>query len=120
MGSELLRPIRGGFLSPFGCAWFIREYLLGNAPYHSPAIEPEVGSFQADIFYHYKQALRQITAEDSATRTEEKRTKKQHRSINPDNIEALIDKYLERLPYKSKGCRYHSFVNYFSNIQRLN
>ena len=27
--------------------------------------------------------------------------------------------YLARLPYKAWGCRYHSFVVYFSNLQRL-
>jgi hypothetical protein len=28
--------------------------------------------------------------------------------------------YLARLPYKAWGCRYHSFVVYFSTLQRLN
>lgn len=41
---ELLRPARGGFLRPFGCGWFIRELLLGNAPYGSPVIDPDVGA----------------------------------------------------------------------------
>jgi hypothetical protein len=115
-----LRPNKGGFLRPFGCGWFIREYLEGNAPYGSPAIDPETGAPQADIFYYYKQALRQVTALDRATRLEEKKARKEHRSISPGNIEILTRKYLERLPYKSKGCRYHSFVTYFSTIQKLN
>lgn len=114
-----LRPNKGGFLRPFGCGWFIKEFLLGNAPYESPAIDPEIGSPQADIFYYYKQALRQVTALDRATRLEEKKAKREHRSINPDNIDALTQKCLERLPYKSKGCRYHSFVTYFSTLQKL-
>ncbi len=25
-----LRPSRGGYLRPFGCGWFIREFLLGH------------------------------------------------------------------------------------------
>lgn len=116
---EPLRPTRGGFLRPFGCGWFIREFLLGNGPHNSPSIEPEVGAPQADIFYHYKQALRQVTAEDRAVRQEEKSARKAKRPINPDNIEALTRKYLERLPYKSRGCRYHSFVTYFSTLQKL-
>ena len=116
---ELLKPTRGGFLRPFGCAWFIREFLLGNAPYDSPVIDPEAGAPQSDIFYRYKQALRQITAGDRAARTEEKRAKREHRSINPDNIEKLSELYLARIPYKSRGCRYHSFVNYFSTLQKL-
>ena len=119
MAIEPLRPSRGGFLRLLGCARFIREFLSGNSPYGSPAINPEIGAPQSDVFFRYKQALRQVTAEDRAIRTEEKRARKEHRSINPDNIEALTKKYLERLPYKSLGCRYHSFVNYFSTLQKL-
>jgi len=116
---EPLRPTRGGFLRPFGCGQFIKEFLLGNGPHNSPVIEPDMGAPQADIFYHYKQALRRATAEDRAVRHEEKSARKAKRLINPDNIETLAKKYLERLPYKSWGCRYHSFVNYFSTIQKL-
>jgi hypothetical protein len=114
-----LRPERGGFLRPFGCGWFIREFLMGNGPHGSPLIDPEVGAPQADICYHYKQALRRVTAEDRAVRQEEKSARRAKRPINPGNIEALTKKYLERLPYKSRGCRYHSFVNYFSTVQKL-
>lgn len=115
----LLKPKRGGFLRPFGCGWFIREFLLGQGPHGSPVTEPETGVPQADIFYYYKQTLRQVTALDKATRLEEKKARKEHRSISPDNIEILTRKYLERLPYKAQGCRFHSFVVYFSTIQRL-
>ncbi len=116
---ELLRPSRGGFLRPFGCGWFIREFLSGRAPYDSPHIDPSTGACQADIFYQYKQSLRRITALDKATRLEEKRAHREKRSINPDNIETLSQRYLTRMPYKARGCRYHSFVVYFSNLQRL-
>jgi len=119
MATDLLKPSRGGFLRPFGCGWFIKEYLSGNTPYDSPTIDSEIGAPQADIFYYYKQALRLITSLDRATRLEEKRARKEHRSINPDNIEVFIKKYLKEIPYKSKGCRYHSFVNYFSTLQKL-
>ena len=115
----VLKPKRGGFLRPFGCGWFIREFLLGNGPHGSPSIDPKVGAPQADICYHYKQALRRVTAEDRAVRQEEKSARRAKRPINPENIEALTKKYLERLPYKLKSCRYHSFVNYFSTIQKL-
>lgn len=53
----LLRPNRGGFLTPFGCGWFIREFLLGHGPEGAPKIDAEVGACQEDIFYHYKLAL---------------------------------------------------------------
>lgn len=114
-----LRPKHGGFLRPFGCGEFIREFLLGNGPYDSAKIDPDFGAPQADIFYQYKNALRKATALDRATRMEEKRAKRQKRRIDPDNIESLSERYLSRLPYKAWGCRYHSFIVYFSNLQKL-
>ena len=117
--AELLRPARGGFLRPFGCGEFIREFLLGHGPNGSPAVDPDVGAPQADIFYHYKMALMRATALDRATRVEEKRARREKRSIDPANIEKLAEKYLARMPYKAQGCRFHSFVVYFSTIQRL-
>jgi len=116
---EALRPKRGGFLRPFGCAWFVRELLSGKAPYGSPRIDPDLGAPQSDIFYHYKMALRRATALDRATRDEEKRAGREHRSINPANIERLTEKHLVRIPYKAQGARFHSFVVYFSGLQRL-
>ena len=62
---ELLRPSRGGFLRPFGCGWFIREFLLGNGPYGSPRIDSDIGAPQADIFHHYKMTLRNEAALES-------------------------------------------------------
>jgi hypothetical protein len=116
---DLLKPKRGGFLRPFGCGSFIRDYLLGNGPYGSPAIDPDIGACQADIFHHYKMALIRATAADRAILREEKLARREKRSISPDNIEALTHRYLARLPYKAHGCRYHSFVTYFSMLQRL-
>jgi len=116
---ELLKPVRGGFLRPFGCGEFIRDFLMGNGPYGSPAIDPDVGAPQADIFHEYKMALMKATALDRATRVEEKRARREKRPINPDHIESLAERYLGRMPYKAQGCRFHSFVVYFSTIQRL-
>ncbi len=116
---EPLRPTRGGFLRAFGCGWFIREFLLGNSPNGSPVIDPDVGAPQASIFHHYKIALMKATALDRATRVEERRARREHRSIDPANIERLAEKYLARMPYKAHGCRFHSFVVYFSTLQRL-
>ena len=114
-----LKPKRGGFLRPFGCGWFIKEFLSGNGPYGSPKIDPKVGATQSDIFRYYKEALIRATAMDRATRTEEKRAMREDRKINPDNIDKLYKKYLARLPYKAQGARYHSFVTYFSILQKL-
>ena len=116
---ELLKPKRGGFLRPFGCGWFIREYLLGHQPYGSPPIDPSIGAPQADIFHDYKMALQRATAMDRATRREEKLAKQQKRSISPANIDLIYKEYLARMPYKATGCRYHSFVTYFSMLKRL-
>jgi hypothetical protein len=114
-----LRPRRGGFLRPFGCGWFIREFLMGHEPNGSPQIDPSVGAPQSDICYHYKQALLRAIAVDRATRQEEKQARREKRAISPDRIEKLTARYLLRTPYKSSSCRYHSFVVYFSNLQRL-
>jgi len=116
---ELLRPSRGGFLRPFGCGLFIRGYLLGNGPGGSTQIDPAVGAPQAEIFREYKIALLRATAMDRAIRTEERMAQREKRYINPDNITELANRYLSRLPYKAQGCRYHSFVVYFSNLTRL-
>ena len=114
-----LRPKRGGFVRAFGCSWFIKEFLLGNGPYGSPGIDPDAGSPQADIFHSYKVALIGATALDRATRAEEKMARREKRAIDPDNIDRLNEKYLAGMPYKAQGCRYHSFVVYFSNLKRL-
>lgn len=116
---EPLRPARGGFLRPFGCGWFIREFLLGRGPNGSPGIDPNEGAPQADIFYYYKTSLIRAIALDRATREEERRARRERRTINPENIEKLTERYLARLPYKVTSCRFHSFVVYFSNLQRL-
>jgi hypothetical protein len=116
---EPLKPTRGGFLRPFGCGWFIRKFLLGHGPNGSPAIDLYIGAPQADIFHHYKMALIRATALDRATRVEENRARREKRSIDPDKIEKITEKYLTRIPYKATGARYHSFVIYFSNLERL-
>ena len=114
-----LKPARGGFLRPFGCGWFIRQFLLGNGPNGSPEVDPNTGAPQADIFFHYKQSLFKATALDRATRQEERQARRDKRIIDPDRIEKLAERYLAHMPYKTTGARFHSFVVYFSNLQRL-
>ncbi len=116
---NLLKPKKGGFLRPFGCGWFIRAFLEGNGSEGSPRIDPSRGAPQADIFFHYKMALIQATARDRAVHHEEQAAFREDRPIDPNEIEELTGLYINRLPYKSKGCRYHSFVVYFSNLKRL-
>jgi hypothetical protein len=64
-------------------------------------------------------SLIRTIAVDRAVKEEEQLAKQQKRTISPDNIEKLITKHLPLIPYKLTGCRFHSFVVYFSNIQRL-
>jgi hypothetical protein len=92
---------------------------MGHGPYDSKVIDPNIGAPQADICYHYKMTLIRATAEDRATRAEERQARRQKRDINPDSIESLTNKYIALMPYKTTNCRFHSFVVYFSNLQRL-
>jgi len=106
-------------LRSFGCGEFIWKFLLGHGPYGSYRIDPKVGAPQADIFFQYKNALIRETAMDRAVKAEERKAKKEKRSIEPDRIDKLFQRYVAKLPYKAQGCRYHSFVVYFSNLVRL-
>ncbi len=117
--AQPLKPKRGGFLRPFGCGWFIREFLLGKSPYGSQKINPAIGSPQADVFYNYKTALLRAYAEDRATRQEERQSARENRALDPERIDSLIVKFLLLTPYKSSSCVYHSFVIYFSMLKRL-
>jgi len=117
--AETLRPSRGGFLRVIGCGEFVREFLLGHGPLGSPVIDPEVGAPPSDIFFCYKRGLMRATALDQATRVEEKRAWRGKRSIEPENIEKLAQQILSRMAYKSRGCRFHSFIVYLSTIRRL-
>jgi hypothetical protein len=115
-----LRPRRGGFLRPFGCGVFIRDFLLGNAPFGAPSIDPDIGAPQADIFHYYKMARLEFTAMDRATRQEERLAKRQKRAISPDNIQRIAEQRIKHMPWKACGARYHSFLVYFGNLKRLN
>jgi len=113
------RPRRGGFVRPFGCGWFIREFLWGRGPGGSPRIDSSVGAPQAEVFYHYKHSLIRAIAVDRATRQEEREARRERRPIDPERIERLIIRHLRHVPYKSTGARFHSFIVYVSNLQRL-
>ena len=114
-----LRPLRGGFLRPFGCGWFIREFLLGHGPEGSPTIDPEAGACQEDIFYHYKLALHKAYAEDAVAWENEERVKKGKLIYTPEEYEERVAYLLSRIPYKLTKCRYHSFQRYFHWLKQL-
>jgi hypothetical protein len=117
--TAMLAPVRGGFLRPFGCGWFIREFLLGHGPEGPPKIDPDVGACQEDIFYHYKIALHKAYAEDAIAYENEERIKKGLLIYTEIEYMERLEWYLRRIPYKLVKCRYHSFVTYFGMLKKL-
>ena len=116
---EPVRPARGGFLRPFGCAWFIREFLLGNAPMGSPMTDADIGSTQTDMHHYYKEALFRAYAEDMVALEEEERIEKRLPPLTIEEAEERTKYYLERIPHKLTRMRYASFTRYFSHLKRL-
>jgi hypothetical protein len=82
-------------------------------------IDSEIGAPQATIFREYKLALMTATALDLAIGLEERAAHKEGRPINPENIDLITRRLFDRMSYKAHGCRYHSFVIYFSMLQKL-
>ncbi len=113
-----IRPNRGGFLRPFGCGWFIREYLLGNGPEGSHAIDPERGAAQADINYEYKEALARATARERAERIIS-RMVVSGSDVTEEQADKIYERELKRVSRKFTHMRYHSFLMYFSVLKRL-
>lgn len=116
---EELRPARGGFLRPFGCAVFIREFLAGRAPAGSPRIDPLVGAPQTDIFSAYKDAQHRAFAEAMVAREEERRAERERPRLTVEEADRLLAWYMERIPMKFTRMRYHSFLVYFGMLKRL-
>ena len=102
-----LRPNRGGFLRPFGCGWFIREFLLSHGPEDSPVIDPERGAPTEDIRSAYKNALLRAHAEDMVALALER------------GIELSLDEALRRIPHRLTKIRSHSFYRYFHHLKML-
>jgi hypothetical protein len=114
-----LRPERGGFLRPFGTAWFIIEFLKGNGPEGSKTIYPEVGAPMTDIHFEYKSALHRAHARDAVERDEERRIRKGQTAFTEEEYTVLYEYYLSRIPYKELKMRYASFTRYFGHLKRL-
>ena len=113
-----LRPNRGGFLRPFGCGWFIREFLLGNGPEGSVAIDPDRGAPQADINYAYKEALVRATARERAERIIS-RMVVIGADVTEEQADRIYEHELKRVSRKFTHMRYHSFLMYFGVLKRL-
>src|SRR4030042_1683435 len=113
-----LMPTRGGFLRPFACGWFIREYLLGNGPEGSTNIDPKRGAPQADINFEYKEALARATARERAERIISNMVVK-GADVTEEEAEKIYQRELKRVSRKFTHLRYHSFLMYFGVLKRL-
>lgn len=102
-----LKPSRGSFLRPSGCAEFIQGYLLGEGPGGSVRIDPSVGAPIEDIRAAYKTALQRAYAEDMVALAMEK------------GIDLTMEEALLRIPYRSTGMRTQSFYRYFHLLKQL-
>ena len=118
MAAEPLRPSRGGFLRPFGCGWFIREFLLGNGPEGSKRIDPAQGAPQADVNFEYKEALARATARDRAERIISDMVIKGV-DVTEEDAEKIYERELRKVSRKFTHMRYHSFLMYFGVLKRL-
>ncbi len=116
---EPLMPARGGFIKPFGCGWFIREFLLGHGPEGSLRIDPIRGACQEDIFYYYKIALHQAYAQSATDFENEQRVKQGKPVYTEEEYQGRVDYLMSRMPYKLVKCRYHSFQRYFHRLKQL-
>jgi len=114
-----LRPSKGGFLRPFGCAWFIVEFLKGNGPEGSRKIDPEVGACMVDIHQEYKAALHRAYAEDAVAIDEGWRRRRGLPPFTVEEAQERLERYLKRIPYKLTKMRYSSFTRYFGHLKRL-
>lgn len=113
-----LKPTRGGFLRPFGCGWFIREFLLGKGPEGSTKIDARRGSTQADINFEYKETLARATARERAERIIS-RMVLSGEDVTEEQAERIYERELKRLSRKFTHMRYHSFLMYFGVLKRL-
>jgi len=114
-----LSPTIGGFLRPFGTAWFIIEFLKGNGPEGSKQIDPEIGAPMTDIHFEYKSALHRAHARDSVEMEEERRIGRGQPAFSEEEYAERLEYYLSRIPYKLLKMRYASFTRYFGHLKRL-
>jgi len=114
-----LRPAIGGFLRPFGTAWFIIECLKGNAPEGSKRVDPHIGAPMTDVHFEYKSALHRAYARDAVEREEERRVRKGKPAYSEAEYTERLEYFLSRIPYKLLKMRYSSFTRYFGHLKRL-
>lgn len=114
-----LRPVLGGFIRPFGTAWFIIEFLKGNGPENSKQIDLDIGAPMTDIHFEYKSALHRTHAKHATEIEEERRIKKGRTAFTEKEYAERLQYFLSRIPYKLHKMRYASFTRYFGHLKRL-
>jgi hypothetical protein len=114
-----LKPSRGGYLRPFGCGWFIREFLLGKGPEGARKIDPVFGAAQSDINYEYKEALARATARERSEKIIS-RLVVGGADVTEEQAQRIYERELKRVSRKFTHMRYHSFLVYFGVLKRLN
>ena len=114
-----LRPNNGGFLRPFGTAWFIIEFMKGGGPESSKQIDSNIGAPMTDIHFEYKSALHRAHTRDTVEKEEEKRIRRGLPAYSEEEYTKRLMYYLSRIPYKLFKMRYSSFTRYFGHLKRL-
>ena len=115
---EPLRPVKGGFLRPFGCGEFIRQYLAGNTPEGSVKIDPALGAPQVDICFEYKESLARATAREHAERIISDKVVN-NADVSEVEAEEIYQRELKKVSRKFSHMRYHSFLMYFGVLKKL-
>ena len=115
-----LRPANGGFLRPFGTAWFVTEFLKGSAPEDSRQIDPDVGAPMTDMHFEYKSALHRAHVRDAVEKEEERRIRRGLPAYSEEDYTDRLAHYLDRIPYRSVGMKYAGFTRHFGHLKRLN
>ena len=116
--AQSLRPIKGGFLRPFGCGWFIRQYLAGMGPEVSTKIDPTRGATQVDICFEYKETLARVTARERAEKIISDKVIKKA-DVSETEAEEIYQHEFKKVSRKFTHMRYHSFLMYFGVLKRL-
>ena len=113
-----LKPNKDGFLRPFGCGWFVREYLLGNRPAGSTKIDPRLGDCQSNVCYQYKEGIAKATAQARAEKVISDMVVN-GADVSEETAEIIFQRELKKVSRKFTHMRYHSFLMYFGVLKRL-
>lgn len=117
---EPLRPAKGGFQRPFGCARFIVDFLKGHGTdYGVTSIDPAIGATQNDILASYKLALHLDWVDEQLARENESRLRKRLPTMNEAEENGRREYWTGCNPWGRCRMRYHSFLVYFGLLKRL-